>query len=225
MCSHCDWPRLTMSLGAQLRTRSALDDRLALRLGDGPPPGLRTRAALDDRLALGFRNIVPGTRPDMSSRNEDLARDDVHVVDENHARRPGPPEHRAVRGPPPRSIHYQRIVVADVHVLRIDRLHCDRRALLIDLLLAVAAQVPGGLRALPQGLHRSHGLRLLAEEGVAQVDGPLRALAHPREHVGIRDERFHARLPRLVLHHLHRVVAAYARIADGAGPEIGRAHV
>ena len=149
----------------------------------------------------------------MSSRNEDLARDDVHVVDENHARRPGPPEHRAVRGPPPRSINHQRIVVANVHVLRIDRLHGDRRALLIDLLLAVAAQVPGGLRALPQGLHRGHGLRLLAEEGVAQVGGPLRALAHPREHVGIRDQRLHARLPRLVLHHLHRVVAAHARVA------------
>src|SRR5882762_11628356 len=43
-----------------LRTRGALDDRLALRLGDGPPRCLRTRAALDDRLALGFRNIVPG---------------------------------------------------------------------------------------------------------------------------------------------------------------------
>ena len=85
--------------------------------------------------------------------------------------------------------------------------------MLIDLLLAVAAQVPGGLRALPQGLHRGHGLRLLTEEGVAQVDGPLRALAHPREHVGIRDERFHARLPRLVLRHLHRVVAAHARVA------------
>src|SRR5882762_1597387 len=64
MCSgrrHCDWPRLTTILGAQLRARSALDDRLALRLGDGPPGCLRTRAALDDRLALGFRNIVPGT--------------------------------------------------------------------------------------------------------------------------------------------------------------------
>src|SRR5882762_2586144 len=59
MCSHCEWTRLTMNLGAQLRTRSALDDRLALRLGDGLPPGLRTRSALDDRLALGFRNIAP----------------------------------------------------------------------------------------------------------------------------------------------------------------------
>src|SRR5438477_12481395 len=90
------------------RARSALDDRLALRLGDRPPRRVRTRAALDDRRALGFRNIAPGTRPDMSSRNEDLARDDVHVVDENHARRPGPPEHRAVRGPPPRSLNHQR---------------------------------------------------------------------------------------------------------------------
>src|SRR6267378_7503880 len=117
----------------------------------------------------------------MRSRNEDRARDDVYMVDENDARRPRPPEHRAVCGPPPRSVHHQRIVVADIDVLRVDRLHDNRRALLINLLLAVAAQVPGGLRALPQGLHGGHGLRLLAEEGVAQIRGPLWALAHPRE--------------------------------------------
>src|SRR5216683_793766 len=70
-------PLRTRSIRAPLRARSALDDRLALRLGDGPPRRVRTRAALDDRLALRLGNLPPRLRHDDRPRDEDRARDDV----------------------------------------------------------------------------------------------------------------------------------------------------
>ena len=84
-------------------------------------------------------------------------------------------------------------------------------------------EVARRLGLLAKELHRIHHFARLREERVAQVTHPFRLLAQHREHLRKRHQRLHARIPRLVLHGLHRGVTLHA--AMGKGPIDRERHV
>jgi len=56
-------------------------------------------------------------------------------------------------------------------------------------------------------LHGIHDILLLREEGVAELLRPVELLVHHRQHVGKRDQRFHARVPGFFLDGLRDRIA------------------
>ena len=96
--------------------------------------------------------------------------------------------------------------------------------------LFVGLEVARGLRLLAKPLHGVHDVVGLREERVADVAHPVGLLAEGDEHLGERDQRRNRRIPRLVLDHLHRLVALGVRMRlrprRGRGEilRIGRGH-
>ncbi len=68
----------------------------------------------------------------------------------------------------------------------------------LDLLLLGGGERPGPLRLLPHALDRVHDVRLLVEEGVPQVGGPLDVVAETLHDVGERRHRLDGRVPGLL---------------------------
>src|SRR6185436_765402 len=169
-----------------------LHDRLALRFGHPHvrprslcrwPHVRRMRRRTVDRFA-----VLPLTRRDVHVLRVGINRpmDDAHevvmpiglAVEEaaHHERRirvPGPPDDGTIiRAPIPRSVDHVRVVVAHIHDLGAG-LNNDGFALLVDRGVAAGGELAVGLRTLAQALDRVHHLRLLAEEGLAEVAQPL----------------------------------------------------
>ncbi len=153
-------------------------------------------------------------------------------------RGPGGKKNGGNAGMPPRPERPDRVVDGHEHDLRVGRddgddlrgwrrrVHHDdlrrrRRGLDGDDLLRVAGEVARRLRLLPEELDGIHHLAGLREERIAQVAHPRGLLAQHCEHLRKRDQRLHARVPRLVLYGLHRGVtlemAVRERPIDGKG--------
>ena len=90
----------------------------------------------------------------------------------------------------------------------------------VDLLLLVRLQIARRLRLRAQPLHGVHHVVRLREECVAELRDPVGLRRHRREDLGERDERLHARIPRLRGDGLHGVVALEVRVR--ARPRGGR---
>src|SRR5258706_12642711 len=165
--------------------RRAVHDRLALRFRHALVDLLALAGSLllhshrGTRRAVGARGFAMLAQRaldhDRSTIDDDLALDDdrplhdylplddqrplhVHgmVHDHDAAQRPGLPHDRAVRRPPPRTVHDVRVVVAHVDDLRRSRRDDDRPGLLVDLLLVVVLEIAARLRAAAKLLHGVH---------------------------------------------------------------------
>jgi hypothetical protein len=158
--------------------------------------------------------------------------DHHHMIHEDRARRPRPPEDRP-KWQPPVTIGQERIVIAHVIDVRHRGLHGQHLALPLHRLHGIASQRTGGVRALSQRLHRRQYFLLLRKVGVAQVEGPLRAFGHALQQLRVRDERLDRRRPRPLLHRAHGVAAGHPavharplrRLRELVGRGRGREHV
>ena len=128
---------------------------------------------------MRFRDLH-GQRPGVHGRVEVPRCHSMSMMgaDEDAVDVPGPPQHRAVRRPPPGAVHDKWIVVAHVHhfALRLGKV-----------------AVGGSARA--QRLHGDHDRRLLMDVGLREVVHPLRAFGHALQQLRIGNERVHARMP------------------------------
>ena len=101
---------------------------------------------------------------------------------------------------------------------------------MVTFCCSVGLQVAGGLRLMAQALHRVHHSVGLRQERIAHAFAPRPGPAQQVQHLRERHQRLHARIPGLVRHLAHRVIALGVRmrlrplhrIGDIAG--IGRGH-
>src|SRR5580693_804445 len=104
-------------------------------------------------------------------------------------------------------VHEPRIISGDVDHIRRSGLNDDVGALRLNGLLRRVLQIACLLRFLAHHLNRVHHPLLLVVVSVAQRRRPGNVLVHISQHGGKRGERFHARIPRLLVHGLAERVA------------------
>src|ERR1039457_3678524 len=114
--------------------------------------------------------------------------------------RPWRPEHRRVIRPPPGSVDHRWVVVRHIYHVGIRRRDFDAVVRLGYLDLRIGTQIAGLLRFLAQLLNRVHHLRLLREERITQLFGPLDILVQRLQHLREGDQRFDARIPILAVY-------------------------
>ena len=96
---------------------------------------------------------------------------------------------------PPGTVNHRRIVGRYIDHGGVGGFDHDHLVLDNDLLFLGCFQIALVLRLGAQLLHGVHDIRLLSQEGFAQVRGPVQLFAHHREDLGKGDQRFHAEIP------------------------------
>ena len=121
--------------------------------------------------------------------------------------RPRRPAHGLVVRPPPAAIDHHRVVVRDVHHIRVAVAHDDRALLPDHPHMFGFLEVARLVGTLAQGLDRLHDLLLLGEEGIPQAARPLKVLVHPGQYLRERQHRLDAGIPGLFFGGTHGVLA------------------
>ena len=120
--------------------------------------------------------------------------------------------HRRIRGRVGgRAVDRLRDVRRHVDDLRIGRDDLDDLLLDHHLLLLRRLELAGLVGLPPHALDGIEHVRLLSEEDVPQLRGPVEVLRHPTEHVGEVRERLDARVPGLRLERLVELLPAQLR--------------
>ena len=132
---------------------------------------------------------------------------------------PGIQGHRIAKGG-------SRVVLRDVHSLRLCRLnHDDLRGLFAGLggvagrvghgahsQLWARFQLPGIASAFAQGLNGAHQARCVLGIGAAQCARPRQIAGHLAQHIGKLGQRFDRRVPSLGVHRIGQCLARHARM-------------